>query len=91
MELTNKRVMYSVKNEDSNLKLTGEVQLSESSITEFSGNFFTLAEEYSGNFSYSESGTNINCSINSYPSSLQDKGMILLDTTIKAIKQELEQ
>ena len=91
MELLNKRVMYTVKNQDANLKLEGDAQImGDNMITTFSGSFFTLEDVFTGGFSYSEEGEGlINKSINSYPANLEDKGMNLLDATVKALKQQL--
>nr|DAI51199.1 MAG TPA: hypothetical protein [Caudoviricetes sp.]DAQ75695.1 MAG TPA: hypothetical protein [Caudoviricetes sp.] len=91
MELLNKRVMYTVKNQDSNLKLEGDAQITgDNVITTFSGSFFTLEDVFTGGFSYAEEGDGlINKSVNSYPSSLEDKGMKLLDATVTALKQQL--
>ena len=76
MELLNKRVMYTVKNQDAHLKLEGS--------------FFTLEDVFTGGFGYSEEGEGlISKSVNSYPSSLEDKGMDLLDATVTALKQQL--
>lgn len=91
MELLNKRVMYTVKNQDTNLKLEGDAQImGDNMITTFSGSFFTLEDVFTGGFSYSEEGEGlISKSVNSYPSSLEDKGMDLLDATVMALKQQL--
>lgn len=91
MELLNKRVTYTVKNQDSNLKLEGDVQITgDNVITTFSGSFFTLEDVFAGGFSYAEEGDDlINKSINSYPTNLEDKGMNLLDATVEALKQQL--
>ena len=91
MELLNKRVMYTVKNQDANLKLEGDAQImGDNMITTFSGSFFTLGDVFTGGFSYSEEGEGlINKSVNSYPASLEDKGMNLLDATVEALKQQL--
>lgn len=91
MELLNKRVMYTVKNQDANLKLEGDVQIAgDTQIVTFSGTFYTLEDNFSGGFSYSEEGDGlISKSVNSYPSSMQDKGMNLLDATVAALKQQL--
>lgn len=91
MELLNKRVMYTVKNQDANLKLEGDVQImGDNMITTFSGSLFTLEDVFTGGFSYSEEGEGlINKSVNSYPANLEDKGMNLLDATVEALKQQL--
>lgn len=90
MEISNKRLMYSVKNEDSNLKLEGEVTIKEDkTISYFSGSFYTLTSEYAGNFNYSEDeNTYINKSINSIPKDNEDKAIALLDKTIDEIKTQ---
>lgn len=91
MELLNKRVMYTVKNQDANLKLEGDAQImGDNMITTFSGTFFTLEDVFTGGFSYSEEGEGlINKSVNSYPANLEGKGMNLLDATVEALKQQL--
>lgn len=91
MELLDKRVMYTVKNQDANLKLEGDAQImGDNMITTFSGSFFTLGDVFTGGFSYSEEGEGlINKSVNSYPANLEDKGMNLLDATVEALKQQL--
>lgn len=91
MELLNKRAMYTVKNQDANLKLEGDAQImGDNMITTFSGSFFTLEDVFTGGFSYSEEGEGlINKSVNSYPANLEDKGMNLLDATVEALKQQL--
>lgn len=91
MELLNKRVMHTVKNQDANLKLEGDAQImGDNMITTFSGSFFTLEDVFTGGFSYSEEGEGlINKSVNSYPANLEDKGMNLLDATVEALKQQL--
>lgn len=91
MELFNKRVMYTVKNQDSNLKLEGDVQITgDNTVTTFSGTFYTLDDQFTGGFSYAEEGDElINKSVHSYPASLEDKGMNLLDATVTALKQQL--
>lgn len=91
MELLNKRVMYTVKNQDAHLKLEGDAQImGDNMITTFSGSFFTLEDVFTGGFSYSEEGEGlINKSVNSYPANLEDKGMNLLDATVEALKQQL--
>ena len=90
MELTNKRVFYSVKNEDEFLKLDGEVQINNDTVlSNFSGSLTTLDGTPSGGFNYSEFDGLINKGVNSYPEELKDKGMNLLDATVDAIKLEL--
>lgn len=91
MELLNKRVMYTVKNQDANLKLEGDAQImGDNMITTFSGSFSTLEDVFTGGFSYSEEGEGlINKSVNSYPANLEDRGMSLLDATVEALKQQL--
>ena len=83
--------MYTVKNQDANLKLEGDAQImGDNMITTFSGSFFTLEGVFTGGFSYSEEGEGlINKSVNSYPANLKDKGMNLLDATVEALKQQL--
>lgn len=91
MELLSKRVMYNVRNQDANLKIEGDVQLAgDNQIISFSGNLFTLEDVFSGGFSYSENADGlISKSISSYPASLEDKGIKLLDATVTALKQQL--
>lgn len=91
MELLNKRVMYTVKNQDANLKLEGDAQIvGDNQIITFSGTFYTLEDQFTGGFSYADEGDGlINKSVHSYPASLEDKGMKLLDATVVALKQQL--
>ena len=93
VELTNKLINYEVKNQDENLKLSGTIQIAEDKrITTFYGAFYSLQDEFSGSFSYSEEGEDlINSSVTSYPLGLEAKGMTLLDTTLKEIKAKLEE
>ena len=93
MELTNKRITYSVKNEDSNFKLEGEVSINENNvITFFSGTFQTLESNYAGNFNYSEDGNGlINKSVNSIPQDGEDNAISLLDKTIDEIKIQVKE
>lgn len=93
MELTNKRIIYLVKNEDSNLKLDGEVSIREDgTITYFSGSFYTLESAYTGSFNYAEDDSGlINKSVNSVPKEDEDKSMSLLDKTIDEIKIQIKE
>lgn len=91
MELFNKRTLFNVENQDSNLKLNGEIQMSESGmVTSFYGTLYTLEDEHSGSFSLSEheDGT-IDMSINGYNISQGDKGYSLIKTTVEAVKSEI--
>lgn len=92
MELTNKRVIYSVKNEDSNLKLEGEISIDEhNNITQFPGTFYTLESMYAGNFNYSEDSNGlINKAVNSVPKENEDKAISLLDATVDEIKVQIK-
>lgn len=91
MELLNKRVMYTVRNQDSNIKLEGDAQITNTDvITTFTGTLFTLEDVFTGSFSYSEDESGlISKSVSSYPTSLEDKGFKLLDATVVALKQQL--
>lgn len=91
MELLNKTIMYNVKNQDSNLKLEGEIQILESGIVvSFYGTLYTLENEYSGSFTLNEhEGGTIDASINGYVVSQGDKGYTLIKTTVEAVKQIL--
>ena len=91
MELLNKTIMYNVKNQDSNLKLEGEIQILESGIVvSFYGTLYTLENEYSGSFTLNEhEGGTIDESINGYVVSQGDKGYTLIKTTVEAVKQIL--
>lgn len=91
MILSNKRTIYAVANEDSNLKLVGEVTIAEDKlIRTFNGGFNSLEEStHMGGFMYNEAGETCNKSLNGVPILLQDKAKDLLDTTIAAIKAEL--
>lgn len=92
MELLNKRLMYTVKNQDSNLKLEGDAQIiGTDTINTFTGTLFTLEEVFTGSFSYTEDESGlISKSVSNYPSSLDDKGFELLDATVLALKQQLK-
>lgn len=91
MELLDKRVIYLVKNQDSNLKIEGEVQLDASNrVISFSGSFYKLDGETVGSFYYSEDEQGlISKSVGSYPPSLDNQGISLLDATVEALKQQL--
>ena len=91
MNLTNKRTMYSVANEDTNLKLTGEIIIGDTNaIANFNGSFFSLdGTTHMGGFSYSESGETCNKNFHGLPISTGDKPKDLLDKTIAAIKSQL--
>lgn len=88
VQLTNKAVTYNVENQDSNLKLNGTIQITDSNrISTFYGSFYSLQDDFKGGFSYSELESGLlDSSVNSYPPELEDKGICLLDTTIKEIK-----
>ena len=91
MELSNKKIMYNVKNQDSNLKLEGEIQVLESGlVVSFYGTLSTLEGEYVGSFSLNEheEGT-IDASINGYVVSQGDKGYNLIKSTVEAVKATL--
>lgn len=92
MELFNKRTLFNVKNQDSNLKLDGEIQMSESGIvTSFHGTLYTLEDEYSGSFSLNErEGDIMDISINGYSISQGDKGYSLIEATVEAVKNTVE-
>lgn len=91
MEISDRRIICKVKNQDSNLKLEGEVQINESDmILSFSGFFNTLEDTYAGNFYYQETDEGlVDKSVNSFPSNLQNKGIELLDLTIPLIKSQI--
>lgn len=88
VELTNKVINYDVKNQNENLKLTGTLQITDTKLIKgFYGTFYSLEDEFKGNFSYSETDEGlINSSVDSYPSELEDKGAKLLDITVDEIK-----
>lgn len=91
MELSDKKIMYNVKNQDSNLKLEGEIQILESGIVvSFYGTLYTLVNEYSGSFTLNEheDGT-IDASINGYTITQGDKGYNLIKSTVEAVKATL--
>lgn len=90
MKLSNRRTMYFVENEDENLRLSGDVQIGESGLIDsFNGNFYTLGEGINaGSFSYSETLDGfINKSVYSYPKTMENKGLELLDKTINELQQ----
>lgn len=91
MILSNKRTMFTVANEDSNLKLSGEVTITETNtITMFNGSFTALdGMAGKGGFNYSENGDTCNKAFYGLPIIGGDKAKNLLDNTITAIKAEL--
>lgn len=91
MILSNKRTMYSVTNENSTLKLNGELTISENNtITGFHGSFISLDNlSHQGGFNYSEYEETCNKNYHSLPISLGDIPKILLDDTISQIKSQL--
>lgn len=88
MEVYNKRTIFGVKNQNSDLKLDGEVQVNEDKvISSFYGTLYSLEDEFVGNFSYSENGDkSINLSVNNYSPELDNKGATLIDETVEQIK-----
>lgn len=92
MELSNKRTIYSVKNENLQLKLEGEVTINEvlKEIVSFSGNFMKLDTlDYIGSFTFNESESTYNKNISRFPIELGDSGELLLDATIESIKSQM--
>lgn len=97
MELTNKRQMYNVTNSSEKLTLSGEITIdNDNIITNFSGNFkinepSELNEmNISGMFNYTNRNDKVDKQFYSIPTSLLTSCEVLLDTTILAIKLELE-
>ena len=91
MNLSNKRTMYSVANEDSNLKLSGEMTIGDgNAIVSFNGSFSSLdGTTHMGGFNYNESGETCNKNFHSLPISAGDKPKDLLDKTIAEIKIQI--
>lgn len=91
LELTNKRATYNVANSDGEIKLTGEVTISNvDTITSFSGQF-TVEDTYSGSYYYSENEQGkASKSLSDLDVAVQSKASQLLDTTIAEIKTTVE-
>ena len=91
MELKNKRVQYTVTNEDSNLKLTGEVSLKEqTNDLSFNGSLNDLSNNYLGNFYYNErEDEKIDKSINGIDKDDLANAEALIASTITALRNEL--
>jgi hypothetical protein len=80
---TNKKIQYSVTNESTELKLTGNISVSNSKINSFDGSFSTTSGEFVGNFYYNE-GTDdkVNKSFSEIGSEYVASATALLDATI---------
>ena len=94
MELTNKRVQYSITNHEGGLIINGEVTANIAGIiSNFSGSFAESTNPtYAGNFSYSESGENgeiCNRNINGAPKELRVAIDNLIDATVVAVKAQI--
>lgn len=87
IQLSNKREIYNVSNETSDLKLVGDVTFDATKrITNFNGQFFTLDDNYAGNFSYFEMEGDFSQSVSSIPNGIDGKAVALLDTTVVELK-----
>ena len=91
MELTNKRVQYTIANADTNVALTGEITIvDDATISSFSGNLTKVSDSSNaGNFNYRESGDTCDQNLYSCPKDLTDEISILIDATVTAIKVQL--
>lgn len=88
IQLSNKREIYNVTNETSELKLAGDVTFDAAKkITNFSGQFYTLDDNYAGNFSYFEMEGDFSQSVSSIPNSIDGKAVALLDATVVELKK----
>lgn len=80
---TNKKIQYSVTNESAELKLTGNISVSDSKIHSFDGSFSTTTGEYVGNFYYSESADGkVNKNFSEIGADYVTSATSLLDATI---------
>jgi len=91
MELKNKRVQYTVTNEDSNLKLTGEISLKDQTNDfSFNGSLSDLSDNYLGNFYYNErEDEKVDKSINGIDKDDLANAEALIASTITALRNEL--
>lgn len=89
MELTNKKIMYSVTNSSDTYKLNGSVTMSEDSkIENLSGNINKDSESY-GNFYYTESSDNkININLSGIPADSLTEAEQFIITTVNEIKND---
>lgn len=91
MELKNKRVQYTVTDEDSNLKLTGEISLKDQTNDfSFNGSLNDLSNNYLGNFYYNErEDEKVDKSINGIDKDDLANAEALIASTITALRNEL--
>ena len=86
MELTNKRVQYTVSNESENIKITGEVTVGDSN-NSFNGTVNTLNGDYSGNFYFNEiDANNVNLNFNNVPADKVGAIYSLIQSTMTEVK-----
>ena len=90
MELINKRTSYTVSNDDTVIKLSGEITVGDAvKINSFNGQLQLLDGTYIGNFNYNENGTNCSFSVNDCPATNRDAAYSLLEATVESIKTQL--
>lgn len=90
MELTNKRVSYSISNENDNLKMTGDVSVnSNNEISSFNGQIMNLEGMMIGNFYYSEMDGKINKNFNNVDFENEEIVCEALRETVKEIKTKI--
>lgn len=92
IKISNKRNLCTVDNQDSQIKLSGELTIEGTQVHSFNGSYYRLSpEEYIGGFDYSEtSDDRITKSISGIPSDLVASAIKLLDDSITEIKASEE-
>lgn len=92
LELSNKKEIYDVTNQDESMKLSGNVTYtSDKRITDANFNVYDLQDLYYGNISYTELlGDTVNLSLNNVPETMVDKVADFINKTITSIKEQLE-
>lgn len=91
MELTNKRIQYTISNSNDTVKISGELTLgTDNLITSFSGNVTKVDGENVGDFYYNEiSDTYCNKSVNNMVAEYADSACSLLTSTVASFKESL--
>ena len=91
MELTNKRVQYTIANADTNVALTGEITIvDDATISSFSGNLTKVSDSTgAGSFNYRETGDTCDHNLYSCPKDLTDEISLLIDSTVTAVKAQI--
>ena len=91
MELTNKRVQYTIANADANIALAGEITIvDDTTISSFSGNLTKVSDSTgAGSFSYREIGDTCDQNLYSCPKDLTDEINLLIDSTVTAVKAQV--